>query len=264
MKNLYCCPALRNAVLFFIMTMSEQSLSQELKEMFANKQLQLDTSLTNNCEKWKTKRSGTTKVFFGPFKIVEATKRSPKTLSRHKGNDALFWNTRSTEKSHSVSLTVFYKNMDSVFVELLYVTTEERHGRSILGEVAFGSKDPEEKHSTDCKEMTIKLPGDSSLWLFVPSIIHPDNDTSVTDYFGKLTSVSDTILIKYAKGFEGLNKLWKDYPTGIIFTKENKALGALQFYYDKYVWLTTMADEKTKMVIGAFIAAYMTMGNISP
>ena len=55
--------------------------------------------------------------------------------------------------------------------------------------------------------MIIKLPGDTSLWHFIPAYL----DTTVNDiprYFGKLITKSDSVIIQYTVGFKNVKKLY--------------------------------------------------------
>ncbi len=224
------------------------SFSQEQITINPKKELMLDSSFIVQCEKWMAKRMGTRKVFFGPFRIAKADKEKPIKTSHDRTNKGLFWFTSETKKHYPLSLVILYKNTDNVFVNMLYSRTEDSRGRGLLGNAVFGSQDPVQSVWVTCKEMVIDLPGDTSSWHFNASLLFPDNHSSKTDYLGKLINGSDTVFIKYIKG----------YQTGLMFTKSGTDLAAMQF--DRpYIWFSALLDEKTKMLLGSFIAAYLTM-----
>jgi hypothetical protein len=240
------------------------AFGQELKEIFKKRVLELDTSLASHCDRWKPSvRSGffsmsaVAKASFGPFKTIDIDKDKAKEISRSKSSD-LFWKTITTKEKHEASLTVLYNDTDSIFINLLFETIDATTGRSILGAIVLGSKDKSNtKHIAECKEMVIQLPNDSSLWHFLPSGLYPVEPGNSIDPFGKLVTKTDSCDIVYTRGFSGLKKIMPGYVTGIVFTKENKQLAALQLYNKNYVWLTTQADEKTRTLLGAFMAALL-------
>ena len=75
------------------------SFEQNVKEMFAKKEILPDTSLTNNCDQWKVTSSGKRKVAFGPFKIIAADFGKTKKLN--------IWLTTSGEEEIKIMLGSF-------------------------------------------------------------------------------------------------------------------------------------------------------------
>lgn len=229
------------------------SFGQEIKEMFAKKEIQPDTSLTNHCEKWKAISTGKRNAAFGPFKIIEADFGKAKKL--HKKNaGTIFHYHHITERTRPGSLTVLYNERDTAFINVTILITDETEDDKGL----LKTNETLQTHSAKFTEMFIRTGKDTSVWKFIPSLISPDYGTGTKDYFGKMVKETDTVSIIYAKGFKGMEKTWNGYPTGLLFIKDSRQIAAMQYEKGFIVWLATLCEEEIKIMLGSFIAAYIS------
>jgi hypothetical protein len=159
-----------------------------------------------------------------------------------------------TEKTRRSTLTVLRDEKDSAVIDMLILLTDAGEGHNGL----FGMGESVETQSAKLNEMRIRVEGDTSAWYFIPSLIAPKIGNPSIDYFGKLVKGEDTISIIYAKGFKNMEKMWKGYPTGLLFIKDSRQIAALQYERGYYVWLTTLGEEEIKIMLGSFMTAYIS------
>lgn len=238
--------------------------AQELKEMSAKKEIELDTSLINHCNKWEPKThtalfASYGKSSFGPFKTSITHIDKPNEQSTSKDTHDLFWKTITTKKYRTASLEILHESIDTVRVNLFFTSAEEVREKNFLGEIFLSPNNNGSSTNTiGFTDMIIKLPGDTSLWHFVPAYM----DTTINNiprYFGKLISNADSIIIQYAVGFKDVRKLWAGVHTGLTFSKENTQVAACQYVRKNFVWLSTIADARTQLLAGTFIAVFINI-----
>lgn len=241
------------------------SNAQEMKEIFAKKELDLDSSFINNTIRYRPKIPPTAsnkrmaKVSFGSFEIARAIKDKGQITSSRKRNE-IFSKYYQSTSSRKGSLTIVVAEKDTVLVDLLFELTGITTTQTYVGRKIFGQENDKFESSAECAGMVIDLPGDTILWNFIPVYKRPTPDDTIHNEFGKLVSATDSIEIKYLTGFKGFKKLSVGYPTGIIFNYGNKPIAAHQLGYKKYVWLSANQSDKHRSLIGACILAILCVG----
>ena len=236
--------------------------SQEVKKISGKKELDLPASFTDSAQRWKPKTGWGTpsKVAFGPFRTNDIDKSKPKHLGSKK-DKSLFSNTITSETQRKASMRLKYLN-DTIAVNFLYTTFTQREESNFLGRLLFG-EDENINIPTIwgfSNEITISVPADSSDWRFMPpGSMRDDPDMRYSNYFGKLVTPADTIIVYYTTGIKGHTRTWVGYRTGMIFKKENSILAAVQFYYNKYVWIKKEITPIEEQVVGAFMAALLSI-----
>lgn len=255
MKQLCLYITIKIFLLLFLQLTGTVSCAQEANTVKEKWQTQPDTSLINYSEHWKVKTPGKRKVTFGPFKIIGYESGNAKKLNKER-NGNIFRYDRVTNKTKSTALTVLYHDNDSIFINALIRLSDESEGSNIK---LLGLNEDKQTHTAKCSEMYIRHAGDTSTWDFIPSLLSPGNRIGFIDYFGKLVNGQDTISIVYAKSLEGLEKVWRGYPTGLFFLKDFRQIAALLYGNDYYVWLTTLPEERIKIAVGSFITAFTSI-----
>ena len=241
------------------------SNAQEMKEIFAKKELDLDISFINNTTRFRPKIPSTVsnkkmaKVSLGPFEIVQAIKDKGQITNSRKRNE-IFSKYYQSTSGRKGSLTIVVAEKDTVLVDLFFETTGRTTTQTYFGRKLFGEENDKYERWAECEGMVINLPGDPVLWNFIPVYKRPTPDDTIHNEFGKLISATDSIEIKYLTGFKGFKKLWAGYPTGIIFNYGNKPIAAHQLGYKRYVWLSANESDKHRTLIGACILAILCVG----
>jgi hypothetical protein len=248
-------------VLVIISVLPFTGRSQETKEILMRKVLDLDTSLTNYASPWKPKIPATIskmpKIRAGSFRILFSEKTRPER-GKKSSSKGLFTKTSTVTNFRDAELLVLYAQTDTISVKLKFETTRTNKESTGFSEMIFRNEKSETNLSYECLGMRIYLPGDSSPWqlhFLTSDTLQGDS----TDYYGNLVRGDDTIQVQYAKGFKGHEKIWKGYPTGLIFTRHERQLAAFQFGYKKYIWISSREEKRTQQLLGSFILVYLSM-----
>lgn len=232
-----------------------------MKEILMRKVLDLDTSLTNYASPWKPKIPATInkmpKIRAGSFRILFSDKARPKK-GKKSSSKGLFEKTRKVTNFRDAEILVLHAQADTISIKLKFETTLTYTESTGFSNMIFRNEKSETNMSYECKGMRIYLPGDSSPWQLHLSTSDTLQGNS-TDYYGNLIRGDDTIQVQYAKGFNGHEKIWKGYPTGLIFTRHERQLAAFQFRYKKYIWISSREEKRTQQLLGSFILVYLSI-----
>ena len=243
---------------------------QEFRETFMKKVLDLDSSFLNQSERWtpensyKLTKKNKKPPRLGPLKLITSHTEKHEQIGPVEKNVGIFWKDFNSKYYNEASLTALYNDQDSIHIYLLFDSYYSESDRTFFGRMLFKDDDvPNPSSSALCREIVIQIPGDTVAWHYFPirnnSKINA-NDTMVTGTtYAQLQSSTDSIYINYVTGYKGSKKLYQDYPSGIIFRKDGRMMGAHQFYTKKYFWLSKEAEEKEKMLISACILALLWM-----
>ena len=253
---------MRILAITFLFLFHLTAYSQEMKEIFGRKELDLPASFTDSAQRWKPKIGISTpaKVAFGPFSIYDIDKSKPKYLGSRK-EKGLFSNTITAETQRMASMTLKY-HRDTIAVNFLFTMFSASEESNFLGRLLFGEEDNANIPTTKgmSNEIVISVSADSSDWRFMPAgRMRDDSEMKNSHYFGKLVSPVDTISIFYTTGFKGHTSTYVGHRTGMVFKKENSMLAAVQFYNKKYVWIKEDINPIEEQVVGAFIVTLLSI-----
>jgi hypothetical protein len=233
----------------------------------AQKELLLDTALTNNCNKWNLEiKYNNTSI--GPYKTVLAVNGHLTHRSTSIEHDCFFTNYLLNNRSRPQSYTLLYNNTDSIFIEMGITIRERLSTRNYAGEL-LATRASHVINNWNLNDHdaagSIKIPGGTSTWDFM--IKNYGNPKNMYNLATMLTDGRDSISIKTADRYRGERReesnlfINHDYIKGIVFYFENREVAALRIMGKKNALISKGISESMQQAIASFMIVFLNTIN---